>query len=714
MRKLISTLSLLLLVGVAFAQDKTLTLDEAVIKNGAFLYPEYQRGINFRNGNTAYTKIEGDDLVEYAVKGEHSKTLIYLSDLGASHATLKGMQYIPAYNWVDDNKIAFLSKGNAYVYDVTTKKSEQVTAMPEEALNTEWAPSYDYVAYTVGNNLFVAGNGANSQVTNDTEKGIVNGQVVHRNEFGVHKGIFWSPSGESLAFYRKDETMVTEYPLVNTGVFPAKEEPVYYPFAGMPSHEVTLGVYNIKNDETVFIKTGEPKDQYLTNIAWDPSEEYIYIVVLNRAQNHAKLNKYNAKTGDFIKTILEEKDDVYLQVHHPMTFIDGKDEFLWRSERNGFEHIYRYTTDGKLLNQVTDGAWDVIEFVGFDERNRKAYVVGTANNGLERQVYVADIRKGITQKVTKSTGTYEVVDFDPKSQQFIVRFSSLDVPNRYEILDVKGTDIKTIHDAKNPFEGYTVSPIELSALQSENGRVLNTRMIKPADFDPSKKYPVLVYVYGGPGVQLIQNKWGAGASTWMQYMAQQGYIIFTLDNRGTANRGKAFKHDTHLTLGTEEVKDQLVGVEYLKSLPYVDADRMAVHGWSFGGFMTTSLMLKQPDVFKVGVAGGPVIDWKMYEIMYTERYMSTPQENPEGYATANLLDKAQNLKGDLLMIHGADDDVVVWQHSLEFVRSCVTAGVQMDYFVYPGHKHNVRGVDRIHLMRKILDYVMEKMPEETK
>jgi dipeptidyl-peptidase-4 len=466
----------------------------------------------------------------------------------------------------------------------------------------------------------------------------------------------------------------------------------------------------LEHGNTVWVQTGEPKEQYLTNVAWGPNDEYIYIALLNRDQNHVKLNQYNARNGEFVKTILEEKHDKYVQPLHPMEFLPNEgNQFVWQSEKDGFNHLYLYNLKGKELKQLTKGNWVVTGTQGFDESGNLIFT-HTANRGMDRIVSRVNLKSGNIEKLTPVSGVHQV-KMSSSGNYLIDRYSSLNKPLVVQVLNTQGKIIREITNAENPLKEYKVSLPELGMIKTHEGDMLNTRIFRPFDFDPSKKYKALVYVYNGPGVQLITNSWMAGAPLWMPYMANQGYIVFTVDGRGSENRGREFEQIIFRRLGEMELVDQLSGVEFLRGLDYVNPNKIAVHGWSYGGFMTTSLMLKAPGIFKVGVAGGPVMDWKYYEVMYTERFMDTPESNEAGFARASLLDKVQNLKGDLLIIHGADDDVVVPQHSIDFLKNSVDKGIQVDFFLYPGHKHNVRGKDRVHLMRKVLDYIDEKLED---
>jgi len=687
-----------------FAQKETLTLEDAIMGRWSKFSPEQINGLKWVKNSNEFSYLEKDKLILENLDGATREIL--LSDLNM-HFSGDSLSRFPGIVWMDQEHFRFQRNSIIYVYNISDGKIEELINYNEDAQNSEFSEKALAMAYTINNNLFIKDSkGTTHQITSDNEADIVNGQAVHRYEFGVSKGTFWSNNGENLAFFRKDESMVTDYPLVNTDARIAEANIIKYPMAGMNSHHVTLGIYNLESQKTVFIKTGEPKEQYLTNIVWGPEDKYIYIAILNRDQNHMKLNKYDVKTGNFIKTLLEERHEKYVQPLHPMIFVEGNNnEFLWRSERDGYDHFYRYTTDGKLMNQVTKGKWVVKDFIAFT--GNSIILTGTHNDALETQIFRSTIKAPRSTMISKAEGMHRV-QANYNGRFLIDSYNSLHNPGTIELLDHTGKSMRTLLQSKNPFENTEIAQTELYTLTAEDGSSLNCRMIKPSDFDATKTYPALIYVYNGPGVQLIYNTNLAAAPLWMHYLANEhNYIVFTVDGRGSENRGRDFEQAIFRNLGEVEMRDQIRGVEHLKSLDFIDTDRLSVHGWSYGGFMTTNLMCSYPNIFTCGVAGGPVIDWKFYEVMYTERFMDTPKTNPEGYENTSLLNKAKNLKGELLMIHGAQDDVVVWQHSMAFIRKCVEEGVQLDYFPYPSHPHNIRGKDRIHLMRKVIDYIID-------
>ncbi|MBP6378431.1 MAG: DPP IV N-terminal domain-containing protein, partial [Kaistella sp.] len=586
-------------------------------------------------------------------------------------------------------------------------KITEWTALNEGAENVKVLGDNKTIVYTVKNNLFVNRNGKTVAITNDENEGIVNGQAVHRNEFGIDGGIFAAPSNNKIAFYRMDESMVTDYPIIDWASTPAKNVNIKYPMAGAVSHQVTVGVYDVNSQKKTFLNIDGDKEQYLTAITWSPDSKYIFVGVLNRDQNHLKMNQYDAVTGNLIKTLFEETSDKYVEPQHPLLFFPNSNtDFIWQSQRTGYNHLFHYSLEKGLVAQITKGDWLVTDILGFNEKKKEIYYTSTQESPLERHLYRINWNNFKTQKLSAAPGMHTGILSKDGTQLYDI-YSNATTPRSVNLLNTSTLKSKNILTSENPLKNYKRPEIKNVTLKADDGTLLYGKIILPTDFDATKKYPTIVYLYNGPHLQLVTNSFPASGNLWYEYMAQNGYVVFTMDGRGSSNRGMKFEQAVFRNLGETEMNDQLKGVYYLKSLPYVDGEKLGIHGWSFGGFMTTSFMLKHPEVFKVGVAGGPVIDWSMYEIMYTERYMDTPQTNAEGYKNSNLLDKVQNLKGKLLMIHGAQDDVVVLQHSMKFLKAAVNNGVQLDYFVYPGHAHNVMGKDRVHLMQKVTDYFDE-------
>jgi dipeptidyl-peptidase-4 len=634
-------------------------------------------------------------------------TVIRLRQINEQLFAKAPLKTMPLVKWLDQNQFYFQIKNDFYICHKQNGywQSRKWTSLPSEAENINVDTKHKQIAYTINNNLFLKDvYGSEHKISNDENEQVIYGQSVHRNEFGIKGGTFFSPKGNYLAFYRMDESMVNDYPVINWKDIPAANENIKYPMAGGTSHEVSLGIYNPLSRRTVYLQIDGPRDQYLTCVSWSPDEKFMYVAILNRDQNHMRLNQYNADNGAFIKTLFEEKDAKYVEPQHELTFLpENNNEFIWWSQRDGFMHLYRYNTQGKLLNQITKGSWIVNELAGFRKEKQELIITATKESPLEKHIYKVNWINGKMEKLDEAAGMHSA-ELSADGAYIVDRYQNKDVPRNIVVRAVDKKWSRNILTAPNTLTDYQRPTIETVTLKADDGTPLYGKLIYPVNFDATKKYPVIVYLYNGPHVQLVNNSFPESGNLWYEYLAQRGYIVFTMDGRGSSNRGLKFEQATFRNLGKVEMDDQLQGVQYLKNLPFVDAARMGVHGWSYGGFMTTSLMTRHPGVFKVAVAGGPVIDWSMYEIMYTERYMDGPKENPQGYEENNLISKAANLKGKLLMIHGAQDDVVVWQHSMKFVKACVDAGVQLDYFVYPGHAHNVQGKDRVHLMQKITDY----------
>lgn len=611
-----------------------------------------------------------------------------------------------------DQKVITFRQGNYMIwYDFGQKKISNLFRLNEKAANLDFCKENGYVAYTVGSNLCIAHEGEKDLQINPDEKkadpmDIVYGQAVHRNEFGIYKGTFWSPKGNCLAFYRMDQSMVTAYPQVNTTTRIAALEPDKYPMAGMTSHKVTVGVYHIQSGKTVYLQAGDPTDRYFTNISWSPDEKSIYVIELNRDQNHSQLVRYNAETGAKEAMLFEETHPKYVEPQHPIVFLPwDSNQFIYWSQRDGFHHLYLYNKEGQLIKQLTQGDWLVQDILGFNTARKEMIIASTEISPLQTNIFSLNVKTGKRTLLGQQDGTHSA-RLSASGTYLIDNFTSFNVPREISILPTNGKTGVNLLTATDPMkEQYNLPEITLGTIKAADGKTdLYYRLIKPVNFDPNKKYPAIIYVYGGPHAQLIHNNRFYDARGWDLYMAQKGYVMLTVDSRGSDNRGLEFENCTFRQLGVEEMKDQVEGAKFLQSLPYVNADKIGVHGWSFGGFMTTNLMLTYPEIFKVGVAGGPVIDWQYYEVMYGERYMDTPQTNPEGYKNSNLKLKAGNLKGRLEVIIGGADPTCVPQHSYTFLRACIDAGTHPDFFVYPEDGHNMMGRDRVHLHEHITRY----------
>jgi dipeptidyl-peptidase-4 len=730
--KIFSTLLLSLVVHFSWSQNKLLTINDAVLKQRTTLAPDRLMQLQWIKGVNTFSyvvKVDGKEkIVQYEAQTGKIDTVFTIDDFATVFKTLEidvpVPQRLPFFTWINNEQFRFFYNNAYYAMNIKTKVGKALTKLPKNAENINYNVETGKTVFTLENNVlmydadtWIKGAGTSSQkvdndvmikenmLTTDGTYGVVNGKTVHRSEFGINGGLFWSPKGNKLAYYKMYEMAVTDYELMNIESKPGTFEKIKYPMAGASSHTVKLFVQDFSSKRQFEVLTKANPDQYLTNIAWSPQEDLIFIAVVNRAQNEMMLNQYDGRSGAFIKTLFTENHPKYVEPEHPVTFIPNDDgKFIWMSKRDGFNQLYLYDLRGKLLRQLSTGKYDVTELLGFDNQGKTAFYMGATNNGLDRQFFAVEISSGKTKQLTNSPGVH-AVNVSANGQYFIDTYSSSTLPRKTVLMDVKGNELAVLLNATNPLADYKLCGMQMgTVLADDNTTPLNYRMFYPPQFDSTKKYPVVVYMYGGPHAQMVTNTWLGGADMWLYYMAQQGYVVYTIDNRGSGNRGLDFEQATFRNLGTVERADQLKGVAFLKKQKYIDSTRMGVFGWSFGGFMSIGMMTRT-DAFKVGVAGGPVIDWSCYEIMYTERYMDKPQENPDGYKDADLTNYVKNLKGKLMLIHGTDDDVVLWQHSLKYIKKCVDEGVQVDYFVYPDHKHNVLGKDRVHLMQKVTDYL---------
>ncbi len=596
---------------------------------------------------------------------------------------------------------------------VDVKKHKQDWIQDYQGQDIDWHKGSRNTAFVKDDNLWVTtADGKTSQITTDGSRDIVYAQSVHRNEFGIEKGTFWSNSGNLLAFYRMDQSMVADYPLITVPEIndsthvEATPAPEKYPMAGQTSHKVQVGILDIASGKITYLDTGDPTDRYFTNIAWSPDDKLVYMFELNRDQNDCRLVSYNAITGQKVAEIYRETSEKYVEPQHPIVFLPwDATKFVMQSEKDGYNHLYLYNTDGSLVKQLTSGKWIVMEMLGFDKENKAIIISSNEISPIQKNIFSVDLASGKRTRVDEGGKGWHGAVINENGTWLADYYSEPDVPRNIAIVNTSNGKATRYFTAPDPWEGYKVPEYRSGSIKAADGTTdLYYRMVLPVDFDPTKKYPTVVYVYGGPHAHNVDARWHYCSRSWETYMAQKGYLLFILDNRGSENRGRDFEQATFRQLGQVEMQDQMCGVDYLRTLPYVDMDRLGVHGWSFGGFMTISLMTNYPDVFKVGVAGGPVIDWKWYEVMYGERYMDTPQTNPEGYAKTSLIHKAKDLKGRLQIIIGLNDPTVVPQHAYSFLKACIGADTQPDFFVYPGQGHNMAGHQSVHLHERITRY----------
>lgn len=703
----------LLLSNTAMAQTKkSFTLEDLMWggNNYANIMPKYY-GTAFWGDRLLKLNVEDVTTLanEKGIKEKEQK-LFTIAQVNAAIDTAKvGKVYNLLYSqfpYADKTQVFLRTSKQNILYDWKSRRLVWSAMRVQGESHNDFSFVSKAEAYVKDWNLYVrTADGKDLQVSTDGTRELQYGQSVHRDEFGIHKGTFWSPKGNKLAFYRMDQSMVTDFPLVDINHRVAQLAPEKYPMAGMTSHKVTVGVYNPQTQKTIYLKAGDPTDRYFTNIAWSPDEKTIYMFELPRTQDKAELVSYDAQTGERKSVLYTETNERYVEPCNPIVFLPwDASKFVMQSRKDGYNHLYLFSADGKQLKQLTKGKYEVIDVLGFNTKTKSIIYKSNANNPIQYSHYSVNVNTGKSILLDAGKGTH-YASLSANGAYLLDRWSSPKTFRKYDLVSTSKVVQTTLHSDADPWKEYNVPQITSGTIKAADGVTdLYYRLVKPVGFDPNKKYPTVVYVYGGPHAHNVEASWNYQTRPWEIYMAQRGYVIFVVDNRGSENRGFAFESCTHRHLGDNEMKDQMEGVKFLKSLPYVDANRIGVHGWSFGGFMTTNLMLTYPDVFKVGVAGGPVIDWKYYEVMYGERYMDTPQENPEGYASSSLLNKAKNLKGRLQIIVGYNDRTCVLQHSMSFLRACEDAGTQPDYFVYPGDDHNMMGHDMVHLHERITRY----------
>lgn len=696
-----------------YAQNnkKMMTSEQLTWGNSEYIGVKGLQYLQWIGNNVSY--VENDNLLFFNPETKSKGVFMTLQDINSIKGLGKKYDKFPYLSVRGNTKnlVGVRDNGVLKIFGIDDKVIKYNIPIGMDLQAYKISNDLKHIAIVKDNNIQIVEEGDidyknTCKITSDGNEKIVYGQSVHQNEFGINGGLFWSPKSDKLAFYRMDQSLVKEYPILN--IYTDKELDFtgqYYPMINGDNHSVSIGVYDINTKEVVYLKTNE-KDIYLTNITFSPDSKHIYVAQVNRAQNQMDMVEYNCNTGEKTKVLFTEKDDCYTEPLYPAMFVPNRDDlFIWVSRKDGFRHIYLYNTKGKMLKQITKGNWEIEDIQGFSPDGKYFFYTSTEVSPIDRNCYKVNINTGDKICLNNEDGFHQT-SISPNGKFFLDTYSSQTVARR----DVVGStifskQISVLNDSKDPDEDYLMPQIKLGSILSADGKTkLYCKTIYPPNFDETKKYPCIIYVYNGPHAQLVQNTRRLSSMPFSMIAANNGYIVFTVDGRGSAARGARFEQVIHRQLGKNEMEDQLKGVEYLKSLPYIDKDRIGVYGWSYGGFMSINLMLTYPEIFKVGVAGGPVTNWEFYEIMYGERYMDTPKENPEGYKQSNLLLRAGDLKGRLLVIHGTNDPVVMWQHSLAFVKSCVDGKSYPDYMVYPGHLHNVTGKDRVHLNNTIIRY----------
>lgn len=706
----------------ALAQQK-LTLEE--IWSGAFRAQGMDELQAMKNTNQYsvlnYNRRTGSsslDLYDFATL-EKVSTLI-------DSKSFKELEGIDSYTFSPDEKKVLLAThsdqiyrhsftADFYIYDIAKKSMEKLTAYKVQ--EPTFSADGSKVAYVFENNLYIYEIASKKvqQVTTDGKKNaIINGITdwVYEEEFSFVKAYEWNSTGDKVAYIRFDETQVPEFSMdvYGNALYPSQYE-FKYPKAGEKNATVSLHIFDLKANSSKEIKLGNYNDFYIPRIKWTNDANILSAQVLNRHQNNLDLIFVDAAAGA-AKMVLNEKDNAYVDITDNLTFLKDN-SFIWTSEKDGYNHIYHYAKSGKLINQVTKGNWEVTNYYGFDDKTGNIFYQSVENGSINRDIYRIGLNGKNKVRLTVKTGTSSAT-FSPNFDYFINAYSSASEPTSYALLSAKdGKQVKSILDnepLKTKLAAYNLPTKEFFVLTTEKGHQLNAWMIKPKDFDPNKKYPVFMYQYSGPGSQQVNNDWNGIDDYWFMMLSQQGYIVACVDGRGTGFKGAAFKKVTYKELGKYEVEDQIDAAKVIGKYPFVDASRMGIFGWSYGGFMSSNCILKGADVFKMAIAVAPVTNWRFYDSVYTERYMQTPQENASGYDDNSPINHVNKLKGSYLLVHGTADDNVHVQNTMRMIEALVQANKQFDWAIYPDKNHGIYGgKTRLQLYTKMTNFIKEKL-----
>jgi dipeptidyl-peptidase-4 len=634
-----------------------------------------------------------------------------------TQATGLGRRAPSQYLWAPDGSgLIFIGPSSLAWFDLKSQSAHTILSGKEPIANVELSPNGRYVSFVRDHNIFVLEysrrdlSGSIKLTTGGTEE-IRKGELdwVYPEELEIKTAYWWAPDSSAIAYLEMDERKVSQYPLVDFSSPSGEAEMERYPTAGGANPIVRVFVASLNGGEPRAMDTGLETDIYIPRVNWLTDSKHLAIQRLNRTQTALDLLIADSTTGK-TRAVLSENDPNWINVSDDLYFLKDGKRFLWSSERSGYRHFYLYDLEGKQLAQITKGEWEVTSLDAVDESKTLVYFTATEASPMERQLYVAGLDGSGFLRITKDRGTHNV-NFAPNATAFYDAYSNTATPPRQDLYRADGSRIATINENKiAELADYHLSPMEFLTVKSRDGVQLNASIIKPPDFNPQKKYPVLVYTYGGPHAQVVRNGWGGANFFWHQLMAQKGYIIFSLDNRGSAGRGHAFETPLHFRMGAQELSDQRDGVQYLKSLPFIDANRIGIWGWSYGGYMTLHAMFEGGDDFKVGFAGGPVTDWRYYDTIYTERYLGLPQKNEKGYQDSSPVKYAAQLKGKLMIAHGTGDDNVHFANTLAVINDLIEAGKYVEVLAFPGRGHGVSDPPaRRVLMQRVTQFLLDNL-----
>ena len=728
----ISFIMLLALPYSALAQKQELS-NELIWYSGEFR-PEYVGGLRSMSDGVHYTSLEysqenGSEIVKYSFEtGKKVATLATSKDIFNDAST-----GIDDYEFSADEKMMLIStdtesiyrystRANYYVYNIEKKRAFPLAdAKKGKQRLATFSPAADKVAFIRDNNIFITDIQFRTevQVTADgKENVIINGATdwVYEEEFGFDKGMYWSPNGDRLAYYKFNEDRVKQFQMAMYGELYPDQYTFKYPKAGEKNSLVNILVYDLEEEMSKPVDIGTEQDIYIPRIKWTLNNNRLCVMRMNRHQNHLEFLMTNISPDDPFtiptKVVFEEKADTYIEINDNLIFLEDGKTFLWNSERDGYNHIYCFDMSGNVVKQLTKGEWDVIEFLGLDQDKGQVFYSSSEVSAIEQHVYSVSIKRGKKKQLSTRKGSNSAV-FSEGCKYYINYHTDANTPYYISLHDSKGKELRVLKDnsrLKKTLKKYDLGQKEFFTFDNRNGDALNCWMIKPADFDPAKKYPVYVAIYGGPGHNTVSDSWGGSNYLYHQLLAQNGYIVVSVDPRGTMYRGRDFKHSTYMQLGKYETEDFIDFAKYMGDQEYVDAERIGIQGWSYGGYMTSLCMTKGAEVYTMGIAVAPVTNWRYYDTIYTERFMRTPQENASGYDDNSPINHVDKLEGKYFLIHGSADDNVHYQNTMEMIDAMVKANKQFDLFIYPNKNHGIYGGNtRLHLFTMMLDYTLENL-----
>ena len=717
----------------AFCQNekKQITLDD-IWTNNTFS-PKMVHGIFSLNNGTEYTRIKNGSIVVYDYRtGDSVRTLVNGADLIPEGDTLPIKINSFEVN-KDENEFIFPTDvehiyrhsrlSYDYIWNSKTKKLTPLSTKGKQRL-AQFSPDGSKIAFVRDNNLYLKdiNTGEEKQITFDGKRNhIINGTCdwVYEEEFGFTKAFFWSPDNSKIAFYRFDESRVKQYTLPFYGDLYPREYTYKYPVPGEENSIVQIMVYDLKTGKTTTMDVGNNTDQYLPRIKWTTNPGVLAIERLNRLQNHLEILLADATTGQS-HVLYNETNKYYIDITDDLTFLPDGKQFLMTSEKDGYNAIYLYDMDGKLVRKLTNGDWDVMQVYGYNPKHKEVFFQAAKTSPLDRGIYAVSLKGKLTE-ISQKVGTNDAL-FSKSFDYYINIWSNANTPPYITVNNRKGKVIRVLESNEkliNKMQNYAVNPETFFRLKSPEFTMpdgqqiaLNAYMIKPPHFDPNKKYPVLMYVYGGPGVQTVNNAWGGADYLWFEMLAEKGIVVISVDNRGTGARGELFKKMTYLQLGHYEIADQMEAAKLIGKFPFVDSTRIGIFGWSYGGFMASLAITKGAKIFSTAVAVAPVTSWRYYDDIYTERYMRTPKENPEGYDVNSPLNYVNNMKGNgnFLLVFGSADDNVHPQNSMQFITDMIAANKQFHLMIYPNKNHSIYGGNtRYHLYTRMTDFLMNQL-----